>query len=100
VKIPPGWTDQAGHKEYFESANPLRYMIWGDMNVWQFRNPADAGKAVKVTPGYFICQPPRGILGYGQGSVTEKGAVWLEVTYTRCLKHSAGGPIEEPKVIK
>lgn len=98
VKIPPGWTGQAGHKEYFENANRLRYMVWGDMTVWQFKNPTDAGKAYKVTPGYLIYQPPRGIWGYGTEPVSEKGAIWLEVTYAKGLKHG-GGPIEDPKVL-
>ena len=99
VKITPGWMPPNGDKTYFESANRLRYMIWGDMTVWQFEDPADAGQAVKVTPDYFIYQPPRSIWGYGSGPVSEKGAIWLEVTYAHGLKHGVG-PIEEPKVLK
>jgi hypothetical protein len=66
------------------------------MKVWQFKNPGDAGNAVEVKSGYLIYQPPRSIWGYGPGPVSEKGAIWLEVTYARGLTHG-GGPIEKPK---
>jgi len=97
VKIPPGWTAPAGYKEYFENANRMRYMLWGDMKVWSFNRPADAGKAVRVQEDTFIYQPPRTIWGYGPGSVSEKGAIWLEMTWAKGLTHG-GGPIEEPKI--
>ena len=77
-------------------ANRLRYMVWGEMNVWQFKNPSDAGKALQVKEDYFIYQPPRTIWGYGDGPVTDRGAIWLEVTFAKGLKHG-GGPIEEVK---
>jgi hypothetical protein len=97
VKIAPGWTPPtAGHKEYFEHANRMRYMLWGDMKVWSFDGPADEGKAVRVEENGFIYQPPRSIWGYGPGSVSEKGAIWLEMTWAKGLTHG-GGPIEEPK---
>jgi len=97
VKIPPGWTPPGEWvKTYFENANRLRYMVWGEMVVWQFKSPADAGSAYKVGEDYFIYQPPRAIWGYGPGPVTDRGAIWLEVTYAKGLKHG-GGPIEEVK---
>lgn len=99
VKIPPGWTAPAGHKEYFEHANRLRYVIWGDMKVWSFNGPADKGKAVRADADTFIYQPPRSIWGYGPGSVSDKGAIWLEVTYAKGLTHG-GGPIEAPKTVE
>lgn len=99
VKIPPGWRGPEGHKEYFEKANRFRYMLWGDMKVWQFKNPTDSGEPVKVTPGYFIYQPPRTIWGYGPESASQRGAIWLEVTYAEGFRHG-GGLIENPKVLK
>lgn len=100
VKIPPGWTaPPEWQKTYFENANRLRYMVWGEMKVWQFKDPKDAGKAVKVSEDYFIYQPPRSIWGYGPGSVSERGAIWLEVTYAKGLKHG-GGPIEDVKRVQ
>ncbi len=97
VKIPPGWTPPAEWKKtYYEQANVLRYMVWGEMNVWQFKNPQDAGKPYQVKEDYFIYQPPRTIWGYGDGPVTDRGAIFLEVTYAKGLKHG-GGKIEAPK---
>ena len=99
VKIPPGWKAPPGYKEYFESANRLRYMVWGDMKVWSFDGPAADGKAVRVQEDGFIYQPPRSIWGYGPGSVSDKGAIWLEMTWAKGLTHG-GGPIEKPKILQ
>ncbi len=99
VKIVPGWRPPTNDKTYFETANRLRYMIWGDLTVWRFDSPEDSGQAFKVVPDYFIYQPPRSIWGFGSEPVTEKGAIWLEVTYAHGLKHGTG-PIENPKVLK
>ncbi|MEO9088945.1 MAG: hypothetical protein ABI247_01280 [Rhodanobacter sp.] len=100
VKIPPGWTAPEGWtRTYFEHANVLRYMVWGDMKVWRFKDPQDVGKAFLVSRNYFIYQPPRAIWGYGSGPVTKDGAIWLEVTYAKGLKHG-GGPIEAVKHLK
>ncbi len=96
VKIPPGWTAPEGtNKTYFQNANRLRYVIYGDMKVWSFDSPESEGKATKVSEDFFIYQPPGSIWGYGKGSVSELGAVWLEVTYAKGLSQG-GGPIEEP----
>ena len=86
VKIPPGWSPPEGTPDtYFESANRMRYMTWGDMRVWVFDGPESPGEAVDVKEDFFIYQPPRSIWGYGDGPVTENGAIWLEVTYARSL---------------
>lgn len=97
VKIPPGWKAPPGWgRTYFEHANVMRYMVWGDMKVWRFKGPKDEGSPYLVGKDYFIYQPPRTIWGYGPEAVTERGAIWLEVTYAKGLKHG-GGPIEEVK---
>lgn len=96
VKIPPKWKPPEGHgRTYFENANRLRYVIYGDMQVWSFEGPEDPGEAVTVGEDFFIYQPPRSFWGYGPGEVSQLGAVWLEVTYAKGLS-AGGGPIEEP----
>jgi hypothetical protein len=98
VKIPPGWQPPAGTpRTYFASANRLRFLISGDMVVWSYQDPRDAGQAFHAKENSFIYQPPRSLWGYGRGEVTKEGAVWLEVTYARGLK-VGGGPIETPRV--
>ncbi len=100
IKIPPGWTAPEGlQKTYFKTANRLRYMVYGSMNVWTFDGPDDPGKPVQVAEDYFIYQPPRSIWGYGSGPVTEQGAVWLEVTYSKGLE-VGGGPLETASVAR
>lgn len=97
VKIPPGWKPSAGTKRtYYANANVLRYMVSGDMNVWVFKSPQDAGQAYIAKENSFIYQPPRSIWGYGNGAVTQEGAVWLEVTYAKGLT-VGNGPIENPQ---
>ncbi len=98
VKIPPGWSAPAGTtKTYFQNANRLRYMLYGDMKVWSFRDPKARGQSVEVEEDFFIYQPPRSIWGYGEGPVTEEGAMWLEVTYAAGLA-VGGGPLEAPSI--
>jgi hypothetical protein len=101
VKIPPGWTPPDGYKgEYFENANRMRYVIYGDMKVWLFDGPADNNpRAVSVGEDFFIYQPARSVWGYGSGPVSEIGAIWLEVTYAHGVEHG-NGPIEEPVKMK
>ncbi len=100
VKIPPGWSAPPNlGRQYFEQAHRLRYLLFGDMKIWRYTGSADSGETVRVTEDYFVYQPPNSIWGYGNGPVTEAGAVWLEVTYAKDL--SVGhGPIEEPKQVK
>jgi hypothetical protein len=96
VKIPPGWTHPEGAtKSYFENAHRIRYVIYGDMEVWLYDEPESGGEATRVTGDYFIYQPARGIWAYGAGPVSEQGAVWLEVTYAKGLA-VGGGMIEKP----
>jgi hypothetical protein len=98
VKIGPNFKPTAEWKKtYNENANVLRYMVFGEMNVWTFKDAKDAGKAYQVKEDHFIYQPPRAIWGYGDGPITgNRGAIFLEVTYAKGLKHG-GGPIEKPK---
>ena len=97
VKIPPGWKPPMG-KRYFERANRLRFVIYGSMTVWSFRNPQDSGQRYVAREHTFIYQPPRSLWGYGPGEVTKDGCVWLEVTYARGLS-IGGGPIETPRQV-
>ncbi len=96
IKIPPGWSaPETGGKQFYRNAHRLRYMLYGDMQVWSFAGPNDTGKAMAVNQDDFIHQPPDSLWGYGDGPVTQQGAVWLEVTYSHGLK-VGGGPIESP----
>jgi len=101
IKIPPGWTaPKEVSKTYFQRANRMRFVIFGEMKVWMFNGPDDEGKAVNVQKDFFIYQPPRSIWGYGDGPITGLyGATWLEVTYATGLSHG-NGPIENPVALE
>ncbi len=100
VKIPPGWTaPEDAPKTTFRKASRMRYMLYGDMQVWSFKGPDGAGEAATVSEDFFIFQPAGSIWGYGAGPVSEHGAVWLEVTYAEGIVHG-GGPIEEPATVE
>ena len=77
----------------------MRYLIYGDLLVWQFDDPVAEGASVRVSGDSYVYQSPRSIWGYGTGPVSEQGAVWLEVAYGRGLK-VGGGPIQESIVIR
>ena len=62
VKIPPGWSHPEGaNKSYFASAHRIRYVVYGDMQVWLHDGPDSTGESTRVTENYFIYQPPRSI---------------------------------------
>jgi hypothetical protein len=96
IKIPPGWKPADSRRTYNANANVLRYMVSGDMNVWVFKGPKDAGQPYVARENSFIYQPPRSLWGYGDGEVSKEGAVWLEVTYAKGLT-VGNGPIESPQ---
>ncbi|NNM00395.1 MAG: hypothetical protein HKO62_06565 [Gammaproteobacteria bacterium] len=98
LKIPPGWTPPPGAgTKHYKNANVMRYTLYGDMKVWQFAAPGGKGKPVKVSANSFIHQPPGALWGYGGGTVTDSGAIWLEVTYAEGVA-VGGGPIEAPVI--
>lgn len=100
VKIPPGWkagADDAAH--YFKKANRMIYMLYGDVTLQQYRAPGKKAEKVKLEKDYFVHQPEKSIFAFAEGSVSENGAVWLEVTYAKGLS-VGGGEIEAPVTLK
>lgn len=98
IKIPPGWSHPDGaSKTYFEKANRLRYLIYGDMQIELHDADGNAGETYRLEVSDFVHQPPRSLWAFGEGPVTESGAVWLEITYAKGLTRG-GGPIERRKV--
>ena len=75
------------------------HYIWQHQYFQKVDLATTAGKPLQVKEDYFIYQPPRSIWGYGSGSVSDRGAIWLEVTYAKGLKRG-GGPIEEVKQVR
>ena len=98
VKVPPGWSHPDGaHKSYFEQAHRLRYFLYGDLQIELIGEDGTASESYRLETSDFIHQPPRSLWAFDEGPVTEDGAVWLEVTYSKGLTRG-GGPIERPKL--
>lgn len=100
IKIPPGWSPpkDAG-KHYYAHAHRLLYVLYGDLQIWSFKDATDAGSAVRATQDFFVHQPATALWGYGKGPATDNGAVWLEVIYSRGLE-IGGGPIQAPVTLR
>lgn len=97
VYVPAGWSRPDGaQKSYFEKAQRFVYMLSGDLKVQVVEGPDDAGKSVTLRKDYFVEQPPKSIWGWGEGALSEKGAMWLEVTYAEGTRWG-NGPIETVK---
>lgn len=97
VYVPAGWSRPDGpQKSYFEKAQRFAYVLFGDLKVLLTNGPKDKGKNITLRKDFFIDQPPMSIWGWGEGPLTEKGAMWLEVTYAEGVRWG-NGPIETLK---
>jgi hypothetical protein len=97
VYVPPGWSHPDGPiKTYFEKAQRLVYILFGDINISTTTESGDS-EIVTVGKDYLVDQPPMSYWGWGAGSLTTKGAMWLEVTYADETTQRGVGPIEDMK---
>ncbi|MCY4339537.1 MAG: hypothetical protein OXD47_12225 [Gammaproteobacteria bacterium] len=100
VKIPPGWTAPPQRKAgYYQRANRLIYVLYGEVSIMPRHGSAAAGTQVQLSRDFFVHQPPYSVFGFADGPVTSAGAVWLEVTYAQGLAHG-GGRIETPTYLE
>jgi len=47
---------------------------------------------------FFINRPPKSLWTWGEGKLSSKGAMWLEVTYAQGAR-VGNGPIEKPIIL-
>lgn len=97
VYVPAGWSHPDGPtKTYFEKAQRLVYVLFGDLSI---STATESGDSEVVTLGkdYLVDQPPMSYWGWGEGPLTMKGAMWLEVTYADDTTQRGVGPIEDMK---
>lgn len=100
IKVPPGWKPQAdAAKTYFETANRVRYMLYGDLKIMSPSKAGAAPQLVTLKKDVLVHQPPGVVWAFADGSATDSGAVWLEVTYAKGLAKSTG-PIEAIKIAR
>ena len=98
--VPPGWSHpNAPIKNYFEKAQRFTYVLSGDLQLTLSDNAEDEGRTTTIGKDFFIDQAPMSIWGWGKGPLTQKGFMWLEVTYAEGAR-IGNGPIESIKSVK
>ncbi len=96
---PAGWQHSgAPTRSYFKKAQRFVYVLFGDLKVWTSEGPEDAGETIVLNKDYFVDQPPMSIWGWQDGPLSERGAMWLEVTYAEGARVGRG-PIEQATVL-
>lgn len=97
LKAAPGWSSANSTTPlWYESANRFIYVTWGDLNIQQFDDQGQSTKLHTIGKDWFVHQPPSALLSHGTAAATERGAIWLEVTYAKGIT-VGGGAIETPK---
>ena len=94
--VPPGWEHYDGiQTSYFKKAQKFYYVLFGDLRVLTQNSPNSATKTKMVYKDFFINRPPKSLWTWDNGTLSKKGAMWLEVTYGQGAR-IGNGPIENP----
>ena len=97
--VPPGWSHpDAPQRTYFKKAQRFYFFLYGDLKVATFDDPGDSGESVVVKKDFFLDRPAMSIWGWPEGTLSETGAQWLEVTYAEGTRVGRG-PIEQPSTL-
>ena len=97
--VPPGWQYTGKAKTtYFGKAQQFYYVLFGDLTVLSQESPNGPVKNTTVQKDFFINRPPKSLWTWGEGKLSSKGAMWLEVTYAQGAR-VGNGPIERPIIL-
>ena len=97
--VPPGWQYTGKAKTtYFGKAQQFYYVLFGDLTVLSQESPNGPVKNTTVQKDFFINRPPKSLWTWGEGKLSSKGAMWLEVTYAQGAR-VGNGPIEKPIIL-
>jgi hypothetical protein len=97
--VPPGWQYTGKAKTtYFGKAQQFYYVLFGDLTVLSQESPNGPVKKTAVQKDFFINRPPKSLWTWGEGKLSSKGAMWLEVTYAQGAR-VGNGPIEKPIIL-
>ncbi len=98
-RIPRGWTSsnapQFARAHYFKQAHQFNYVLAGDLRVAAHESPQGSAQVVDLSEDFYFERPPMAVCGLADGAVTERGCVWLEVTYGKGTSVPTI-PIEDP----
>lgn len=85
--LPAGWkvTDegQFGKAHYYKQAHQFNYILNGDMQLQSWASPEQKAEQIRLTKDFYFEKAPMAISGLADGTVSETGCVWLQVTYAR-----------------
>ena len=72
-----------GKPHYYRQAHQFNYILNGDLQLQCWASPGQKAEQVKLTKDYYFEKPPMSITGLADGTVSETGCVWLQVTYAK-----------------
>ena len=85
--LPAGWktsgSGQFGRAHYYKQAHQFNYILNGDLQLQCWASPEQKAKQVRLTKDFYFEKAPMAISGLADGTVSETGCVWLQVTYAR-----------------
>ena len=69
---------------YYKDALEMNFVLEGDLRIQTYEAPGDKAEAITLGK-YFYCERgPMSIFGLADdGVVSERGCVWLQVTYAK-----------------
>ena len=96
VYVPPGWSYSGSTaKSYYKKARRFIYLLSGDLTIGS-DVPGTATRTIRKD--FFVEQAPMSIWQWADGSSTQAGSMWLEVTYAEGTRFG-NGPIEPLRFI-
>ena len=100
--LPAGWktsgAGQFGRAHYYKQAHQFNYILNGDLQLQCWASPEQKAEQVRLTKDFYFEKAPMAICGLADGTVSETGCVWLQVTYAKGTS-IPNVPIEEPLYI-
>lgn len=98
------WFLEAGAKtparfrpHYYKQAHQFNFVINGDLQIDAYSAPGRKAESFDLSKHFFVDRPPMSIFGLADGVASQRGVVWLEVTYAKGTRWTdTPTPIEEP----
>jgi hypothetical protein len=83
--LKPGWTSESSadfaRPYYRNSGREFNIVLSGAMSLQAYADPDTPAETITVERNTFFDRGPKCIVGLPDGQVTERGCVWLQVTY-------------------
>ena len=97
--LPGGWNSSQGPQfsraYYYKQAHQFNFVLNGDLKLQAYKTAQEKAEKIAVAKYFLVERPPMSIFGLTEGVATERGCVWLEVTYGKGVTVSDTA-IEEP----